>query len=75
MYHNDVFRARPGWWWNVGLRFFQKKVKNNFAPKFIFSDVDYISTVLKFLSILGGGRGWGELRLSHLSKIFDFLIS
>ena len=30
------FRAKPGWWWNVGLRIFQKKFQEFFAPKFIF---------------------------------------
>ena len=60
------FRAKSGWWWNVGLRIFQKKflLQNSFL-----SDVDYISTVLLFWFMLSGG--WGELRLSHFSEIFN----
>ena len=69
-------------WLNQGgggmldLKFFEKKnfFQKNFAPKFILSDVDCISTdFLKFWSILGWGRG--ELRLSHFSEFFLNLLN
>ena len=59
----------------LDLEFFKKKFffrKKFFAPKFIFLWCWLHFHFFFFWSILGGG--WGELRLSRFSDIFDFLL-
>ena len=72
-YHNPFeayFRVKRGWWWNVGLRIFQKKFRKKILWPNSFYQILITFPLCFFLFwfILGGLRRVE----THFFEIFDF---